>query len=54
MIDSALGVSSTIADQIHVSYEIGTTGILAIVALLALAGIITALSVIASTDYDRG
>jgi hypothetical protein len=50
---SVLGVPSTIPDQIRVSYEIGTTGILAVVALLAFAGIVAALSVIASNDYDR-
>jgi hypothetical protein len=53
MMISALA-PSTIPDQIRISYEIGTTGILGIVALLAIAGIITALSVIASNDYDRG
>jgi hypothetical protein len=50
MMHAALGIPSTIPDQIRLSFEIGTTDILAVVALLAVAGFVTALSVLASSD----
>jgi hypothetical protein len=50
MMHVVLGVPSTIPDQIRISYEIGTTDILAVVVLVAFAGIVTALSVLASDD----
>lgn len=48
MMHAALSIPSTIPDQIRLSFEIGTSDIFAVVAVLAFGGLLTALSVIAS------
>jgi hypothetical protein len=53
MMHTVVSLASTIPDHIRLSFEIGTTDIFAVVALLAFGGLLTALSVIASDRSER-
>jgi hypothetical protein len=50
MIETALGIPATMPDQIRLSFEIGAGDVFAVVALLALGGLLAALSALASED----